>query len=96
MFHFQTAFNHEEAKEAGRINPSKGIDPEYDSVMEELQGLKKELDDYLNSQKKYFGCKVIVHCICYELEVSRKAPAEEVIFKFMVKEVCRVNHQVAR
>lgn len=61
MFRFQTAFNHEEAKEAGRINPSKGIDPEYDSVKEELQGLKQELDDYLSSQRKYFGCKVMVH-----------------------------------
>lgn len=61
VFHFQTAFDHEQAKEAGRINPSKGIDPEYDSVMEELQGLKQELDDYLNSQRKYFGCKVMVH-----------------------------------
>ncbi|PNF27299.1 DNA mismatch repair protein Msh6 [Cryptotermes secundus] len=55
---FETAFDHEQAKEAGRINPSKGIDPEYDSVMEELQGLKQELDEYLNSQRKYFGCKV--------------------------------------
>lgn len=61
ILHFQTAFDHEEAKEVGRINPSKGVDPEYDSVMEELQELKRELDEYLNSQKKYFGCKVMVH-----------------------------------
>ncbi|XP_021924020.1 DNA mismatch repair protein Msh6 isoform X2 [Zootermopsis nevadensis] len=55
---FETAFDHEEAKESGRINPSKGVDPEYDSVVEELQELKTDLDEYLNSQKKYFGCKV--------------------------------------
>uniref|UniRef100_A0A2Z5U638 Putative DNA mismatch repair protein Msh6 n=1 Tax=Reticulitermes speratus TaxID=60591 RepID=A0A2Z5U638_9NEOP len=55
---FETAFDHEKAKEVGRINPSKGVDPEYDSVLEELQRLKQELDEYLNSQRKYFGCKV--------------------------------------
>ncbi|KAJ9582060.1 hypothetical protein L9F63_003643, partial [Diploptera punctata] len=54
---FDTAFDHEEAKETGRINPSKGVDPEYDAVKEELRTIKKELDDYLNSQKSYFGCK---------------------------------------
>ncbi|XP_069702294.1 DNA mismatch repair protein Msh6 isoform X2 [Periplaneta americana] len=55
---FETAFDHEEAKEIGRINPSKGVDPEYDSVMEDLRELKSEVDEYLNNQRKYFGCKV--------------------------------------
>ena len=62
-FLFQTAFDHEKAKEVGRINPSKGVDPEYDSVLEDLQSLKQELDEYLNSQRKYFGCKVTVYIL---------------------------------
>jgi DNA mismatch repair protein MSH6 len=41
---FETAFDHEKAKEVGRITPSKGIDPEYDSVLEGLQNLQQELD----------------------------------------------------
>jgi hypothetical protein len=35
--------------------------------MEELHRLKQELDDYLNSQKKYFGCKVMKY-ITFMLE----------------------------
>jgi len=32
-------------------------------VLADLHSLKKELDEYLNSQRKYFGCKVTVYIL---------------------------------
>ncbi|XP_066999808.2 DNA mismatch repair protein Msh6 [Anabrus simplex] len=55
---FDSAFDHEEAQKEGRIIPSSGVDPEYDAVMEELKLVNRELQDYLEEQRRFFGCKV--------------------------------------
>ncbi|XP_015590285.1 probable DNA mismatch repair protein Msh6 [Cephus cinctus] len=59
--HFKTAFDHEEAKKEGCIVPKKGVDTEYDSVLEELGAVKKDLDEYLKKQRDHFGVKISFH-----------------------------------
>ncbi|KYQ47660.1 putative DNA mismatch repair protein Msh6 [Trachymyrmex zeteki] len=59
--YFKTAFDHEEAKKQGYIVPKKGVDAEYDSVLAELADIKKDLDKYLEKQKRHFGVKVTFH-----------------------------------
>lgn len=56
---FEKAFDHEEAQKEGRIIPSTGVDPDYDSAVSEYDQIKKELDAYLKSQCSHFSCKVV-------------------------------------
>ncbi|XP_043480249.1 probable DNA mismatch repair protein Msh6 [Leptopilina heterotoma] len=56
--YFKTAFDHEEAKKIGSIVPKKGVDTEYDTVLEELAHVEKDCAKYLEQQKKFFGVKV--------------------------------------
>ncbi|XP_012252115.2 DNA mismatch repair protein Msh6 isoform X2 [Athalia rosae] len=56
--HFKTAFDQEEAKKEGCIIPKRGVDSEYDAVLDELASLKEDLNEYLESQRKHFGVKV--------------------------------------
>ncbi|XP_034940997.1 probable DNA mismatch repair protein Msh6 [Chelonus insularis] len=55
---FKNGFNHEEALKEGCIVPSRGIDSEYDAVMDEFDKIKKDTAEYLKEQCKYFGCTV--------------------------------------
>lgn len=61
QYMFQTAFDHEEAKKVGCIVPKKGVDSEYDSVLMELEEIKKDSEQYLEKQKKHFGVKITFH-----------------------------------
>ncbi|XP_034233656.1 DNA mismatch repair protein Msh6-like [Thrips palmi] len=56
---FENAFDHDEAQKEGRIIPSTGVDPDYDSAVSDYDNVKKELDAYLKAQCSYFGCKVV-------------------------------------
>lgn len=56
--YFKTAFDHEEAKKVGCIVPKRGVDEEYDSVLMELDDIKKDAEVYLQKQKNHFGVKV--------------------------------------
>lgn len=58
IYLFQTAFDHEEAKKQGCIVPKKGVDAEYDLVLEELAKNKKDLDKYLEKQKQHFDANI--------------------------------------
>lgn len=42
----------------GVIAPGKGVDSEYDSIQKKIGEIKKELDDYLKEQEKFFGCRL--------------------------------------
>ncbi|XP_076349800.1 LOW QUALITY PROTEIN: DNA mismatch repair protein Msh6-like [Tachypleus tridentatus] len=55
---FDNAFDHEKAKKDGKIIPSKGVDEDYDSAVTTINDTKKQLDEYLEKQKKHFMCKV--------------------------------------
>lgn len=37
-----------------------GVDPEYDQAISDIQTTEKELNDYLDKQKKVLSCKVRV------------------------------------
>ncbi|XP_058798739.1 probable DNA mismatch repair protein Msh6 [Phymastichus coffea] len=56
--HFKNAFDHEEAKKEGFIVPKHGVDKDYDAVLIEFEEIKKELNAYLDKQRKYFGVMV--------------------------------------
>ncbi|XP_071443543.1 DNA mismatch repair protein Msh6 [Hetaerina americana] len=55
---FDEAFNHDVAKQEGRIIPIQGVDSEYDSALEEIAEVQKMVDEYLKSQRDIFKCKV--------------------------------------
>ncbi|XP_046478017.1 probable DNA mismatch repair protein Msh6 [Neodiprion pinetum] len=56
--YFKSAFNQEEAKKEGCIIPKPGVDSEYDAVLEEVSEIKRDLEKYLEQQRKHFGVKV--------------------------------------
>uniref|UniRef100_T1IQG1 DNA mismatch repair protein n=1 Tax=Strigamia maritima TaxID=126957 RepID=T1IQG1_STRMM len=55
---FENAFDHKKAKQDGKIVPAKGVDSEYDEAMSLIKSHNEDLDDYLQTQQKLFGCKV--------------------------------------
>ncbi|XP_049285610.1 probable DNA mismatch repair protein Msh6 [Anopheles funestus] len=55
---FENSFDHENALKSGSIVPEKGLDAEYDAIEQEIKDLNEELDQYLVSQGKFFGCTV--------------------------------------
>lgn len=52
---FEDAFNHSDAVKSGKIIPKKGVDEDFDQVVEDKLDLENELDAYLRGQKKKFG-----------------------------------------
>lgn len=57
---FQTSFNRDEAKKAGVIVPSPGVDANYDTAISHIKATEHELQEYLTRQRKKLGCKVHV------------------------------------
>ena len=56
---FQSAFNHKEARQNGKITPKHGVDEDYDRMSEEKSQLENDLEDYLREQKKFFKCSEV-------------------------------------
>ncbi|GJQ69953.1 putative component of the post-replicative DNA mismatch repair system (MMR) [Trypoxylus dichotomus] len=56
--YFQMAFDHKEAESQGKIIPQVGVDEDYDNAEIAIKGINKELDQYLEEQSQFFGCKV--------------------------------------
>ena len=54
----QTAFDHEKAKKDGVILPSEGVNTAYDRAKRDMRSISRELDEYLERQKKRLGCRV--------------------------------------
>ena len=55
---FQTSFNREEAKKAGVVVPSLGVNKQYDAAILQIKASESELEQYLTRQRKKLGCKV--------------------------------------
>ncbi|CAN7998899.1 unnamed protein product, partial [Ixodes hexagonus] len=55
---FDNAFDHEEAKKNGKVTPSKGVDEVYDDAMRRVKAATRDLDNYLETQRRHFKCKV--------------------------------------
>ncbi|KAK2165845.1 hypothetical protein NP493_1348g00035 [Ridgeia piscesae] len=56
---FNSAFDHDKAKTAGVITPTKGVDPDYDTAIEDIKETRQELDTYLDKQKQRLGCRTL-------------------------------------
>lgn len=54
---FKDAFDHDKAKQEGIIVPEKGIDAEYDGVMEDIRERMRDLEAYLHKIRKQLGCE---------------------------------------
>lgn len=54
---WETAFDHQKARSTGVITPKAGFDPEYDQALAGVKSCERELQDYLERQKKRLGCK---------------------------------------
>lgn len=54
---WETAFDHQKARTTGVITPKTGFDPEYDQALASIKSCERELQDYLDKQKKRLGCK---------------------------------------
>ncbi|XP_061600826.1 DNA mismatch repair protein Msh6 isoform X2 [Cololabis saira] len=54
---WETAFDHQKARSTGVITPKAGFDPEYDQALSEIKNCERDLQDYLERQKKRLGCK---------------------------------------
>ena len=52
---FDQSFNHDLAIDQGIIMPQRGIDPELDSVTEELTGVQRMLDNYLEEMRSKYN-----------------------------------------
>lgn len=54
---WDTAFDHQKARTTGVITPKSGFDPEYDQALTGIKNCERELQDYLDRQRKRLGCK---------------------------------------
>lgn len=55
---FKNSFDAEEAAKDGKIIPQYGVDSDYDEIIDEIKFINEKLTKYLESQEKYFGCKL--------------------------------------
>jgi DNA mismatch repair protein MSH6 len=71
----QNAFDHKAAISDGKIQPSPGVDKDYDAAFKEVANLQKEADTYLKEVKEKLRTKVVYFGSDkkrYQLEVSDK------------------------
>ncbi|XP_007546282.1 DNA mismatch repair protein Msh6 [Poecilia formosa] len=54
---WETAFDHQKARTTGVITPKAGFDPEFDQALAGIKSCERDLQDYLERQKKRLGCK---------------------------------------
>ncbi|XP_046408641.1 DNA mismatch repair protein Msh6 [Ischnura elegans] len=55
---FDEAFNHDVAKQEGRIIPIHGVDAEYDAALEDIAEVQEKVNEHLKEQREIFKCKV--------------------------------------
>ncbi|KAM9809995.1 DNA mismatch repair protein Msh6 [Syngnathus typhle] len=58
---WETAFDHQKARNTGVITPKEGFDPEYDQALLDIKSCDQKLQDYLDRQKKRIGCKKMAY-----------------------------------
>ena len=54
---FRTSFDSAKARKEGIIIPSKGVNPKYDDALKQISGIRSELEEYLQRQRKRLGCR---------------------------------------
>ncbi|MFT7806013.1 DNA mismatch repair protein Msh6 [Arapaima gigas] len=58
---WDTAFDHQKARNTGVITPKNGFDPEYDQALAGIKESEQALQEYLDRQKKRLGCKSLAY-----------------------------------
>ncbi|XP_018580482.2 DNA mismatch repair protein Msh6 [Scleropages formosus] len=58
---WDTAFDHQKARNTGVITPKSGFDPEYDQALAGIKESEQAFQEYLDRQKKRLGCKSLTY-----------------------------------
>ncbi|XP_030234678.1 DNA mismatch repair protein Msh6 [Gadus morhua] len=86
---WETAFDHQKARTTGVITPKAGFDPEFDQALGEIKTCERELQDYLDRQKKRLGCKSMTFWGTgrnrYQMEVPESMSARSIPEEYEVK-----------
>lgn len=86
---WETAFDHQKARNTGVITPKVGFDPEYDQALAGIKTREGELNDYLDRQKKRLGCKNMAYWGTgrnrYQMEVPDSVPERNIPQEYEVK-----------
>ncbi len=86
---WDTAFDHQKARTTGVITPKAGFDPEYDQALTGIKNCERELQDYLDRQKKRLGCKSMTYWGTgrnrYQMEVPDSVSERNIPEEYEVK-----------
>lgn len=86
---WETAFDHQKARTTGVITPKAGFDPEYDQALTGIKNCERELQDYLDRQKKRLGCKSMAYWGTgrnrYQMEVPDSVSERNIPEEYEVK-----------
>ncbi|XP_029925874.1 DNA mismatch repair protein Msh6 isoform X2 [Myripristis murdjan] len=86
---WETAFDHQKARTTGVITPKAGFDPEYDQALTGIKNCERELQEYLDRQKKRLGCKIMAYWGTgrnrYQMEVPVSVPEKNIPEEYEVK-----------
>ncbi|KAK0138401.1 DNA mismatch repair protein Msh6 [Merluccius polli] len=86
---WETAFDHQKARTTGVITPKTGFDPEFDQALGEIKSCERELQDYLERQKKRLGCRNMTYWGTarnrYQMEVPESVSERNIPEEYEVK-----------
>ncbi|XP_056147296.1 DNA mismatch repair protein Msh6 [Lampris incognitus] len=86
---WETAFDHQKARTTGVITPKAGFDSEHDRALSGIKNCERELQEYLDRQKKRLGCKVLAYCGTgknrYQMEVPNSIPERNIPEEYQLK-----------
>lgn len=86
---WDTAFDHQKARTTGVITPKAGFDPEYDQALTGIKNCERDLQDYLDRQKKRLGCKSMAYWGTgrnrYQMEVPDSVSERSIPEEYEVK-----------
>ncbi|XP_040905285.1 DNA mismatch repair protein Msh6 [Toxotes jaculatrix] len=86
---WETAFDHQKARTTGVITPKAGFDPEFDQALTGIKNYERELQDYLDRQKKRLGCKSLSYWGTgrnrYQMEVPDSVSERNIPEEYEVK-----------
>ncbi|XP_062911704.1 DNA mismatch repair protein Msh6 [Mobula hypostoma] len=86
---WDTAFDHQKAKNTGVITPKSGFDPDYDQALADIKETDASLREYLEKQRKRLGCRSVVYWGTgrnrYQLEVPEAVADRHVPEEYELK-----------
>ncbi|KAI1894508.1 hypothetical protein AGOR_G00116520 [Albula goreensis] len=86
---WDTAFDHQKARSTGVITPKSGFDPEFDQALTGIKDSERDLQDYLDRQKKRLGCRNLAYWGTgrnrYQMEVPDSVSERNIPEEYEVK-----------